>query len=276
MKWLCYCLCFLGVFIILSCSEDSDTIVSESSSGSHSPNTKYEDRIRTKDGVDMVLIPAGEFQMGSNDGNMDEKPVHTVYLDAFYMDVYEVTNTQYQKFLFTTGYKPFYSFHHFEEDAKNAPNGPVELVTWYDVSAYAKWAGKRLPTEAEWEKAARGGLEGKRYPWGDDAIYDNVNWQGIGGRDIWEHDAPVGSFPPNGYGLYDMIGNVEEWCADWYAGDYYGESPRQNPLGPALGLCRVVRGGSYGYPSNMLVGVAYRSANNPYNNRSFRCAMDAK
>ncbi len=194
-----------------------------------------------KDGAPMVLIPAGEFQMGSSDGNDDEKPVHTVYLDAFYMDVYEATNAQYKKFMDATEHSAPKSW---SDSDFNAPNQPVVGVTWHDAVAYAKWAGKRLPTEAEWEKAARGGLEGKKYPWGNSISHANANYYGIGGRDRWEYMAPVGSFAPNGYGLYDMAGNVWEWCADWYDGEYYVNSPRRNPTGPSSGQYRVLRGGS--------------------------------
>ncbi len=197
--------------------------------------------ITGKDGAKMVLIPAGKFQMGSKDGKNDEKPIHKVYLDAFYMDVYEVTNAQYKKFMEAMGYKAptFWNGLHF-----NKPDQSVVGVSWYDASAYAKWAGKRLPTEAEWEKAARGGLIGKRYTWGDALTHDHANYYGIGGRDVWKYTAPVGSFPPNGYGLYDMTGNVWEWCADWYDEDHYSISPKSNPKGPESGTYKVLRGGS--------------------------------
>jgi len=199
-----------------------------------------------KDGAEMVLISAGEFQMG--DGSIDEKPVHTVYLNAFYMDVYEVTNTQFKKFIDANPQwrKDRISRQYHDGDylkdwnGDNYPNGkgkhPVILVSWYAANAYAEWAGKRLPTEAEWEKAARGGLVGKKYPWGDNISHDYANYSGTGGRDQWwKGTAPVGSFSPNGYGLYDMAGNVKEWCLDWYDSDYYSSSPRENPSGPASG-----------------------------------------
>ena len=203
----------------------------------------------------MALIPAGEFQMGDS---VDEiswaLPVHTVYLDAFYMDVYEVTNAQYQKFMDATGHSAPVNY----GDNFNAPEQPVVGANWYDAVAYATWAGKRLPTEAEWEKAARGGLAGKRYPWGDDISHDDANYYGTGGADVWYDTSPVGSFAPNGYGLYDMAGNVWEWCADWYDGSYYANSPLNNPLGPDSGSGRVLRGGSWcAAPSSLRAADRY-------------------
>ncbi len=189
----------------------------------------------------MVLIPAGTFQMGSTTGDADESPVHAVSLDAFYMDTHEVTNAEYAAFLNAMGkheniwwrwvsigtastniilvdgvYRPRAGYE----------NHPVIYVRWRGAMAYARWAGKRLPTEAEWEYAARGGLAGKRYPWGDtiDKTKANYNNRGLG------RSTPVGSYPPNGYGLYDMIGNAAEWCLDTYDADYYAKSPTHNPV----------------------------------------------
>jgi len=222
-----------------------------------------------KDGAKMVLIPAGEFQMGSNDGKVDDKPVHTVYLDAFYIDIYEVTNAQYKKFMDVTGHKvPAY----WNDPKYNAPNQPVVGVIWDDISAYAKWAEKRLPTEAMWEKAARGGLVGKKYPWGDNITHDDANYDGTGGKDIWNGLAPVGSFAPNGYGLYDMVGNVWEWCPD-----YYATSPKSNQTEPNSDSTRILRGGSWSDPNGYLVQVVYRYIFAPTrlgSNVGFRCAMD--
>jgi formylglycine-generating enzyme required for sulfatase activity len=229
-----------------------------------------------KDGAEMVLIPAGEFQMGSNDYD-NEKPVHTVYLDAFYMDKHEVTNAQYRRFVQATGREEPVGYGYVNGEWKggfkpwsdenfNADDQPVVCVSWEDARAYAEWAGKRLPTEAEWEKAARGGLVGKKYPWGDNITHDDANYAGTGGKDRWEYTAPVGSFAPNGYGLYDMAGNVWEWCADWYDSGYY--------TGPSSGTSRVLRGGSWYSYIDFNLRVASRLNLEPSFTRNyvgFRC-----
>jgi formylglycine-generating enzyme required for sulfatase activity len=223
-----------------------------------------------KDGAPMMLISAGEFQMGSDEGGNDEKLVHTVYLDDFYMDKYEVTNAQYKKFMDASGYK---SPKNWDDPRFNAPNQPVIGVSWNDAKAYADWAGKRLPTEAEWEKAARGGLVGKKYPLGDNLTHDEANYAKTGGKDTWENTAPVGSFAPNGYGLYDMAGNVWEWCEDWYSTAYYYYSPKSNPKGTDSGSVRVFRGGSWSDDPDEL-RVSYRSNSGPdgmFGDVGFRC-----
>lgn len=234
------------------------------------------ERITSKDGGPMVLIPAGKFQMGSNNGGKDEKPVHAVSLDSFYLDVYEVTNVQYGKFMQATGHSaPAY----WSDSRFNAPNQPVVGVTWHDAVAYCQWAGKRLPTEAEWEYAARGGLVGREYPWGDEA--PNAN-RANSGQD-WSTVKvpklqPVGSYPANGYGLYDMAGNVWERCADWYDSSYYVQSPKQNPTGPGSGQFRVLRGGSwFWFNAPAYLRVANRYFSPPSGAGSgigFRCAQD--
>jgi len=264
------------LFTFLGCSGDRKEGIGEKQLQRQAESIKPSEVEDTKtkispiDGAPMVLIPAGEFQMGSNDGSYDEKPVHTVYLDAFYMDKYEVTNAQYRKFMDATGHKaPIY----WNDSKYNTPDYPVVGVSWNDAKAYAEWARKRLPTEAEWERAARGGLKGKEYPWGDGISHDDANYYGTGGKDKWKYTSPVGSFAPNGYGLYDMTGNVWELCADWYDKDYYSSSPPRNPRGPSSGIWRVVRGGSCSYLGSKLrcAGRGYGDPAVAYVNDGFRC-----
>jgi len=236
---------------------------------------KPESIIREKDGAIMMFIPAGEFQMGSSEseGDNDEHPQHIVFLDAFYIDRYEVTNAQYKQFLDATGRK---APNYWDDPKYNAPNQPVVGVTWDDANAYAEWTSARLPTEAEWEKSAKGGLVGKKYPWGDDITHDNANYYGTGGKDIWDGPAPVGSFEPNGYGLYDMAGNVWEWCKDWYGSNYYVNSPKSNPTGPSAESDKVLRGSSWYDHGNYDLRIADRNFDNPsYYDEAvgFRCAQ---
>lgn len=226
-------LCILCIFLC-GCMRDSDV-----------PPTEIVSPI---DGAPMVLIPAGTFLMGSDTGDSDEQPVHTVSLDAFYMDAYEVTNARYRAFVEATGYPEPPLWHN---PRFNAPDFPVVRVTWRDAVAYAKWAKKRLPTEAEWEYAARGNLTGKRYPTGDTITQNNANFGGTDGMDKWMWTSPVGSFPPNGYNLYDMAGNVWEWCFDEYNGDFYAVSSEHNPYfgrasAPDNENFRILRGGGWG------------------------------
>jgi len=221
-----------------------------------------------KDKSPMVLIPAGEFQMGSDNGESDEQPIHKVYVDEFYMDIYEVTNALYKKFMDATGREaPLY----WNDPKCNAPDQPVVGVAWQDARDYCKWAGKRLPTEAEWEKAARGGLVGKDYPWGDDegseAPSGNEN-PGLSGA------YSVGSFPPNNYHLHDMERNAWEWCVDWYGEEYYSVSPDRNPKGPESGEKRILRGGSWFAGVFTPLRIAYRYSYDPLQTSNligFRC-----
>ena len=288
----------------------------------------------TPDG--MVWIPGGRFLMGSKDGKADEEPIHAVELDGFWMDMTEVTNAEFARFVKATGYvtaaerklkredfvglvpdvsviqeadlvpssicfnpnfdratlrKDYPDWPHQvwmlkhganwrhpngpDSSIDEKPNHPVVHVSWTDAVAYCEWVGKRLPTEAEWEFAARGSFAQEEYPWGNRLQQDghwllNV-WQGKFPEvhevsDGFEFTAPVKTFPPNQYGLYDMAGNVWEWCADWYQPMYYSDSPRRNPLGPddsfdpnEPGLPkRVQRGGSFMCSSDYCLG--YRCA----------------
>ena len=223
-----------------------------------------------KDGAKMVLIPANPSGTGIKvieavydefgDVVTPEKKVVVGDTDAFFMDVFEVTVGQFKKFLKSSGYRPAEPFN-WNTVYKRLPTDkhPMIYVSWHDATAYAKWVGKRLPTEVEWEFATRGGLVGKVFPWGDNKAVarDYANYDGIGGRDKWTYCAPVGSFKPNGYGLYDMSGNVREWCQDGY--DDYSS--------------RVLQGGSWNFIASFL-RVAGRSGISPTItnfNLGFRC-----
>lgn len=209
---------------------------------------------KLKDGSELVFIPGGDFQMGTDLVNY-AAPRHEVQVDSFYLGRYVVTNAQYKKFCDQTK-KEYPENPNWDFDSNyflNKPDYPVINVSWNDAAAYAKWAGGRLPTEAEWEYAAAGGTT-TRYYWGDDYSSDYLNNSSVKGKDKWEYTSPVGSFPPNPFGLYDMLGNVWEWVADWHDKDYYKNSPRKNPKGPKTGHKRVSRGGAWdrtapqGYP----------------------------
>ena len=271
-------------------------------------------QIKDQNGITMVLVPAGEFQMGGQGLRRDQRPVHTVFLDSFYVDAYEVTNAQFRKFLAANSRwrkgkidRQYHDGNYLKYwRGMNYPAGqadsPVVYVSWYAATAYARWAGKTLPTEAQWEKAARGRLTGKQYPWGDTIKHYRANYLGIGqdasisklrpGQQIhrvkttgdpWEDTSPIGSFEPNGYGLYDMAGNVWEWCADAYQFDFYTRSPRRNPannvpMGPIQVtnyLYRVIRGGGWN-SRPMDLGVAVRSRSRPSSTSAvvgFRCVQ---
>jgi len=230
------------------------------------------------DPVPMVPVSAGEFMMGSGQDDLaaqaDERPVHFVYLEAFSIDQYEVTAARYAKF--------------FQETKRSAPKywsqqvmtqhgqKPVVGVDWKDASAYCSWAGKRLPTEAEWEKAARG-TDQRLYPWGNvDSRLDRGNFDHCCDFHGYEGLTDIGTFEEGKsfYGVYDMAGNVWEWVADWYDPGYYGKSPARNPEGPSSGEKRVLRGGAWD-SAPTYVRSAYRlkvSPNFRLDNIGFRCA----
>jgi formylglycine-generating enzyme required for sulfatase activity len=218
-------------------------------------------------------VPAGEFVMGADDADADQRPAHTAYVDAFYLSIHTITNQQYAEFVRATGHPvpavrdlpivvtPPQELAFRELAVPYVWRGgevpvdrlrhPVTLITHADAVAYCNWltsklaAIVRLPTEAEWERAARGGAEGQRYPWGDDIDASRANFLPDLAVKRYRGTRPVGSFAPNGFGLYDMAGNVWEWVADWYAPDAYRHRARRNPVGPIDGTQRVVRGGSW-------------------------------
>jgi formylglycine-generating enzyme required for sulfatase activity len=244
--------------------------------------------IKGKDGAPMILIPAGPFTMGSNDGLPNERPEHKVTLDAYYIDQYEVTAGRYQLFVESANRNlpPTWD----DEAAQTMSNLPAVGMSWTDAAAYCKWAGRRLPTEAEWEKAARG-TDGRRYPWGhmqpfvDIANYNRGVWvsdaitlvpvnSGLEGMSV-RHGLKQGGKSP--YGLFHMAGNAAEWVADWYDREYYQKSPEKNPTGPSQGERRVLRGGSWADLPAALRVTARFSAESDFEDRTmgFRCAMTA-
>jgi formylglycine-generating enzyme required for sulfatase activity len=237
--------------------------------------------ITGKDGAPMVLVSAGAFTMGSPDGEggSDEHPQHTVDLDAFYIDQYEVTVERYKRLMIQKNRaNPDYW-----DQVKLSRDGqkPVVGIDWNDAQAYCEWAGKRLPTEAEWEKAARG-TDKRTYPWGESKPNSSTANFGKDWSDQFydERIKPVGTYErgKSPYGAYDMAGNVWEWVADWYDKDYYQPNHPKNPQGPSSGDLKVLRGGSWGSYSSVL-----RSANrlrsdpaNRFAGNGVRCAQDAR
>ena len=198
---------------------------------------------------------------------LDDRPLRKVYLDEFRIDAKEVTQSQYAEFLKGSGRKAPY---HWLKAA--LPDGgeslPVYNVSWEDANDYCAAAGKRLPTEAEWEKAARGGKEGFDYPWGDKIDGKQASFNGQSGP------SPVGKFAPNEYGVFDMAGNVSEWCADWFSRDYYKSGNDRNPKGPEGGMYKVIRGGAWS-DGPRRVTVFFRNwvrPNQTTPNIGFRCA----
>jgi formylglycine-generating enzyme required for sulfatase activity len=235
---------------------------------------------------ELARIPAGEFLMGSSDAEFDERPVHRVHVSEFLISRFAVTQGEYARFVEETGHPP--------PDIRNLPlitsggleamfrdlaapytwqdgsppsgreRHPVVLITYEDALAYCRWLSRvvgrpvRLPTEAEWERAARGGLEAQKYPWGDDIGSEQANFLADPASKRGGGTRQVGTFPPNDYGLFDMSGNVWEWVSDWYGADYYASSESRDPLGPPQGTFRIVRGGSWVNDDVEMLRCAYR------------------
>jgi formylglycine-generating enzyme required for sulfatase activity len=257
--------------------------------------------------IDMILIPAGEFEMGQdadlglsicqelyepygdNDCNIntyeDEEPVHIVWLDDYYIDKYEITTADYQVCVEAeVCYLPKKTRSKYREDYYGNPefaNYPVIFVSWFDAQTYCDWRGARLPTEAEWEKAARG-TDGRIYPWGNsfDGELGNFYDRGYEYDDGYTDTAPVGTYPEGAspYDVMDLAGNVWEWVADWYGYRYFSSSPKENPQGPATGSERVLKGGSWYKEGNYDVSTSDRMGWFPdykYDYIGFRCSSSS-
>ncbi|MDE3090009.1 MAG: formylglycine-generating enzyme family protein [Chloroflexota bacterium] len=230
--------------------------------------------IQNDDSAPMVQVPAGDFIMGNNKGNDDEKPAHTIYLDVFWMDKYLVTNALYKKCVdagkcatpfasSSVTRASYYGNTLFD-------NYPAIYVTWFDANTFCAWAGKRLPTEAEWEKAGRG-TDARTYPWGSTFDANKLNANSPYGNTTAVGNFPLGASP---YGAMDMAGNVWEWVADWYDSGYYSVSPRNNPKGPTTGQWRVLRGGAWD-TDQQTIRISFRHAFIPEASHfsfGFRCA----
>ncbi len=225
----------------------------------------------------LTLIPAGWFLMGSETGQENERPVHRIWIDAFHFAVCQLTNVEYARFLHATASPPPPLW---DDPNFNQPEQPVVAVSWFEAVKYCEWlcetTGRkyRLPTEAEWERAARGGVEGKLFPWGDNPPQSLPNYD-----QQWKSGPePVGCSTPTAFGLYDICQNVHEWCSDWYGPGYYGTSDERNPRGPETGERRASRGGSWRHHIKV-TRCAARSSIPPqfqYADYGFRVACDAE
>lgn len=223
----------------------------------------------------LVTIPAGQFLMGSDNGQDNERPIHRVWVDIFQLAAHQVTNADYAIFLRSGSKLPPPFFH---DPAFSHPQQPVVGVSWFEAAEYCSWlrsaTGRsyRLPTEAEWERAARGGVESRLFPWGDAPPDSLPNY-----ATRWQTGPePVGQSAPNAFGLFDICANVHEWCSDWFGADYYVASPERNPLGPESGIRRASRGGSWRHHIKV-TRCAARSSIPPhlqYADYGFRVACD--
>ncbi len=266
---------------IAALSQDSAKDSEKESPGGIPPDYSRFKIIQGGDGREMVVIPAGPFLMGSGpEGDFDEQPQRAVFLEAYAMDKYEVTHADYERFARMLK-RPLPVIPVFEDDLRLLTGArlPVVGVMWVDAFAYCKWAGNRLPTEAEWEKAARG-EEGRTWPWG--SRFDSHRANGRGEEDGYKYSAPVGQYESgrSPYGLYDMSGNVSEWVSDWYDQFYYKKAPFNNPQGPEdpdINKVVVYRGGSYNSIAHDLRASKRFGGAHPERGESsvgFRCARD--
>lgn len=256
-------------------------------------------RTEERTGLEYVWVPAGTFHMGcvpsDNDCTTDELPRHRVTLSkGFWIGKTEVTRKAYQQFARKArqGMPPepkatqFRTFagstkgiaEQFRPGPGKKEDRPIVNVTWDEAAAFCEFSGGRLPTEAEWEYAARGGQHDAIYPNGASISRGEANYGSVGGNDVWHYAAPVGSFPANAHGLHDMAGNVWEWCADWLDEDYYRNSPETDPPGPEHGVARAARGGSWGFgPKYLRTSIRVRAApGDRSEDMGFRCVIDEK
>jgi formylglycine-generating enzyme required for sulfatase activity len=234
----------------------------------------------------LARIPAGDFLMGAADAEADERPVHRVFVSEFFIGRFPITHDEYARFVRATGhpapairdlplvaiggrdslFRELASPYVWDNDQPPAGHGshPVVLVQFDDALAYCRWLSEalertvRLPTEAEWEKAARGGTDGQRYPWGNDIDSSRCNFLIDPATKRQRGTRPTGTYPPNAYGLYDVCGNVWEWVADWYGPEYYGVGDMRDPRGPEPDSMRIVRGGSWVNDNVAMLRCAYR------------------
>ncbi len=294
IKKLSFWVCILALLLSCSLGRKKSEVVSQTAEVAKQTPQAGDVRVREIDGMEMVYVPAGEFEMGSDQQGSNGHPVHTVYLDGYWIDQHEVSNAQFSEFVKASGYqtdaekggwgwvsgeKTEASWQHplgAESSLEGKENHPIVQVSWNDAAAYCKWAGGRLPTEAEWEKAARGG-DGRTYPWGNhEPTCDAANFSDCVGGTV-----PVGSYSAgtSPYGVSDMAGNVSEWVADWFEDEYSLENV-SNPIGPETGEARVMRGGSWMFGTDFF-GInlvsAYSRVSAPSDNRNtdtgFRCSF---
>lgn len=227
-------------------------------------------KVSPADGMVMIYVPAGEFLMGTDSKDFQKsRPQRRVYLDGFWMDQTEVSNAMYARCVAAGACRPPTDRQSYDNPLR--ANAPVVYVKWDDAQAYCQWAGRRLPTEAEWEKAARGS-DGRDYPWGNDLPTPaRLNYDRLIGFPLPVNRYSSGASP---YGILNMAGNVREWVADWYSASYYRYAPSRNPTGPAKGKYKVLRGGSYldGWREVHIVNRFYHVPRSPGANRGFRCA----
>ncbi len=240
-------------------------------------------RVRAIDGMPQALVPAGTFLLGAVEGDTlarpEERPRRRLELSAYWIDLHQVTNAQFARFAAATGQAVSDAWRQWARDT--GPLFPAVQVSWDEAMAYGRWAGASLPTEAQWERAARGGRDGLLYPWGNDpdAAKANGNWDGQ--REWFQRQAaqrftkPVGRYPANGFGVYDMCGNVHHWCRDWYADTAYASLAHQDPENTTPALGRVLRGGSWrSRPNYLRISARDRLVASIRNDHlGFRCAQ---